>query len=243
LKPVFDSPMLARLNNFLLPFGLGYLTPKALWMLLAAKVRESYRDHLRWSGRRPWTWGMLSLDFGFTFGSPREAPEDSSDPSSHGVNEVRRLLAEREELVATVSRQAAAMTRFEEELFVARAAMVTLETRACDLDLANRRLMDEVETEKTAVEVATADVSEARIRSDDEPMLKRRSLESRNQAEPSEAREESVWDNLRTRARSLEAKLSELKIRAAELEAGLNKLRQDYGRPEARARRASVDGH
>jgi len=68
-------------------------------------------------------------------------------------------------------------------------------------------------------------------------------LESRNQAEPSEAREESVWDNLRTRARALEAKLSGLKVRAAELEAGLDKLRQDQGHHEVHARRESVDGH
>jgi hypothetical protein len=242
LKSVFDSPMLARLNNFLLPFGLGYLTPKALWMLLAAHLRESYRDYLRRSGRRPWTWGIPPLEFGFTFGSPTRASAASDDRPPRGLNEARRLLAEREELITPVSRRAAAMTRFEEELFVARAAMVTLETRACDLDLANRRLMDEVETEKTAAEVATADVSEARIHSDEEDMLKRRSLESRNQAEPSEAREESVWDNLRTRARALEAKLSGLKVRAAELEAGLDKLRQDQGHHEVHARRESAAG-
>ena len=241
-KTVFASPMVARLNHVLLPVGLGYLTPKVGWMLLAAKVRESYRDYLRRSGRRPRTWGIPTLGFGFTFGSPSGASAASDDGSPRGLNDAGRLLAEREELIARVSRQAAALKRFEEELFVARAAMVTLETRVCDLEQENRHLMDERDTERAAAEVAAADVSEARIRSDDEPMLKRLSLESRNQAEPSVAPEECGWDSLRIRASALEAKLSSLKVRAAELEAGLDKLRQDQGHHEVHARRESAAG-
>jgi phage shock protein A len=212
-------------------------------MLLAAKVRESYRDYLRRSGRRPRTWGIPLLEFGFTFGSPTRASAASDDGSPRGLNEAGRLLAEREELIARVSRQAAAITRFEEELFVARAAMVTLETRIRDLERENRHLMDEGETERAAAEVATVDASAPRIRSGDEPTLECGSSDSPDQAEPSAVPEECGWESLRMRASALEAKLSGLKVRAAELEDVLIKLRQDYRRPAARARRASADGH
>ena len=241
-KTVFYSPLTARVNNFLWPLGLVYLTPKAGWMLLAAKVRESYRDYLRRSGRRPRTRGIPPLEFGFTFGSPTRASAASDDGSPRGLNEAGRLLTEREELIARVSRQAAALKRFEEELFVARAAMVTLETRVCDLEQENRHLMDEVETEKTAAEVATVDASAPRFRSGDDPTLECGSSDSPDQAEPSAAPEECGWDSLRMRASALEAKLSGLKVRAAELEAGLDKLRQDQGHHEVHARRESAAG-
>ena len=241
-KTVFASPLVARLNHVLLPVGLGYLTPKAAWMLLAAKARELYRDYLRRSGRRPRTWGIPPLEFGFTFGSPTPASAASDDGSPRGLNEAGRRLAEREELIARVSRQAAALKRFEEELFVARAAMVTLETRVCDLEQENRHLMEERETERAAAEVATVDASAPRFRSGDEPTLEGGSSDSPDQAEPSAAPEEWGWDSLRMRASALEAKLPGLKARAAELEAGLDKLRQDRGHHEVHARRESAAG-
>jgi len=241
-KTVFISPLVARLNHVLLPVGLGYLTPKAAWMLLAAKVRELYRDYLRRSGRRPRTWGIPPLEFGFTVGSPTRASAASDDGSPRGLKEEGRRLAEREELIARVSRQAAALKRFEEELFVARAAMVTLETRVCDLEQENRHLMDEQETERAAAEVVTVDATAHRVHSDIEPTMERGSSDSPDQAEPSAAPEECGWDSLRMRASALEAKLSGLKARAAELEAGLGKLRQDQGHHEVHARRESAAG-
>jgi hypothetical protein len=239
-KTVFYSPVIARWNNFLLPLGLVNLIPKALWMLLTAKLRDTYWAYLRRSGRRPRTWDVSPLDFGRTIGSFNLGLAASDDRSLHGVSQARRVLAEREEFTAGVSRQAAALKHMEEELLVARAAVVALETRVCDLEQENRRLMDERDTEKTEAKVGTVDGSAPQFRSDDEPTLKRSSLESRNQVEPSEALEESVWDNLRARAGALETKLSDFKVRAAELEAGLGKLRQDHGRREVRARRESA---
>ena len=239
-KTVFYSPVIARVNNFLLPFGLVYLIPKALWMLLTAKLREAYWAYLQRNGGRPRTRGAPSLDFGLSTGSFNLGLAASDDRSSHGGSQARRVLAEREELTARVSRQATALKHLEEELFVARAAVVALETRACDPEQENRRLMAGLEPEKTAAGVPTADVSKARFRSDDEPTLERGSLDGPDQMESPLTPEESGWDSLRTRAGALETKLSDLKVRAAELEAGLSKLRQDHGRREVRARGESA---
>jgi glycosyltransferase involved in cell wall biosynthesis len=222
-KSVFTSPLIARVNHFLLPLGLVYLTPKALWMLLTAKLRETYRAYLQRSGGRPRTRGISSLDFGLTIGSFDLGLAVPDDRSSHGVSEARRLLAEREELVARVSRQAAALKRLEEELFVARAAVVVLETRACDREQANRHFMAELESERAAAEVATIDASVPPLRSDDKPTLERGPSDSPNHAEPPPTPKESGWDSLRMRASSLEARLSDLKVRAAEFEEVLNK--------------------
>jgi hypothetical protein len=211
-KTVFASTLVARLNHILLPVGLGYLTPKAAWMLLAAHLRDSYRDYLRRSGRRPRTWGIPSLDFGFTSDSLGPAPARRDDRPPHGPDEARRLIAEREELIA----------------------------RVCDLEQENRRLIDERDTKKTDREMATIDGVALPRRSDDEPALERRSLGGPNRMELPRTPEESGWNSLQMRVDAIEGKLSDIKVRSAELEASLHKLRQDGRRHEVRARQESA---
>ena len=222
-KTVFYSPLTARVNNFLLPLGLVYLIPKALWMLLTAKLRETYWAYLQRNGGRPRTRGAPSLDFGLSIGSFNLGLAASDDGSPQQVKERTRLLAERDEMSARLPGKAARLKRLEEELFVARAAVVVLETRACDREQANRRLMAELESERAAAEVATIDASVPPLRSDDKPTLERGSLDGPDQMEPPLTPEESGWDSLRMRASSLEARLSDLKVRAAEFEEVLNK--------------------